>query len=153
MTHGIGLASESPGGTPGAAPLALPTGEPLATRSRRFCNLALDYVAVAMCVPQVQLLLSPVGMDWRSVQDARLLLFITGFLYYLGFEVAFGATPGKMLTGTRVVTESGGRPSLGQILGRTCARFIPFEPLSFFGKEAFGWHDSLSHTRVVRSRR
>ncbi|HEX2675275.1 MAG TPA: RDD family protein, partial [Polyangiales bacterium] len=72
--------------------------------------------------------------------------------YYIFFEAVFGRTPGKMLTGTRVVTVDGGTPSFTQILGRNLARYVPFEPFSFFGDDAVGWHDSWSGTRVVKVR-
>jgi uncharacterized RDD family membrane protein YckC len=71
-------------------------------------------------------------------------------------EVAFGATVGKLITGTRVVSADGGSARAGQVIGRTFARIIPFEPLSFLvGDTTTGWHDSLSGTKVVdtRSRR
>lgn len=73
--------------------------------------------------------------------------------YYVFFESLTGRTPGKLLTGTRVVDEQGQKPSFGQILGRSLARMLPFEPLSFFGAENRGWHDSLSKTYVVKSRK
>ena len=69
--------------------------------------------------------------------------------YFVICETAFQRTIGKLVTGTIVVNEFGGRPCFKQIVGRSFARFIPFEPLSFFGKEPVGWHDSLSGTRVV----
>ena len=73
--------------------------------------------------------------------------------YFVFFESLIGRTPGKLLTGTRVVDEQGQKPSFGQILGRSLARMLPFEPLSFFGAENRGWHDSLSKTYVVKSRK
>lgn len=76
--------------------------------------------------------------------------FLMFLLYYAGTEFLFGATPGKFLTGTRVVAEDGGKAGLGKIIGRTFARIIPFDPLSFcFGDKTTGWHDSLSGTRVI----
>lgn len=76
-------------------------------------------------------------------------------LYYIAMEGFFGFTVGKLITGTRVVTENGGKPRWGQIVGRTFARFIPFEPFSVLfanDKKRRGWHDSLSRTWVVRKR-
>ena len=69
-------------------------------------------------------------------------------VYYVFFESVFQATPGKMFSRTRVITESGGKPSVGQIVMRTLIRFVPFEPFSFFGSSR-GWHDRWSKTRVV----
>ena len=74
-------------------------------------------------------------------------------LYFIVMEGIFGVTIGKLLTGTRVVNAKGGKPSFGQIVGRSFARMIPFEPFSFlFGDNTTGWHDSLSGTRVIRNR-
>ena len=69
--------------------------------------------------------------------------------YYAGFEILCQRTPAKFLTGTIVVTVAGGRPTAGQMVGRTFCRFIPFEAFSFLGHECVGWHDSIPKTRVV----
>jgi uncharacterized RDD family membrane protein YckC len=70
--------------------------------------------------------------------------------YYVGFESLLSATPGKLITRTRVVRLDGSQPSFLQILGRTVVRFIPFEAVSFLlSGDTRGWHDSLSRTRVV----
>ena len=56
--------------------------------------------------------------------------------------------------GTRVVSENGTDPTFGQVAGRTLSRFIPFEPLSvLFSNTHLGWHDSLSKTKVVATRK
>jgi uncharacterized RDD family membrane protein YckC len=69
--------------------------------------------------------------------------------YYVICEGTSQRTLGKLVVGTRVVdVNHGGAPSLKQIVGRTFARLIPFEPFSFFGEKP-GWHDDLSDTRVV----
>src|SRR5262249_16405264 len=73
-------------------------------------------------------------------------LFLSFPAYYLAFEGGFGRTPAKYLTRTRVITVAGGRPTFGQILGRTFARLVPFEPFSFFGRSPDGWHDRSSRT-------
>lgn len=79
------------------------------------------------------------------------LTLLVTFAYYATLEAGFGRTFGKVLAGTRVVALAGGPPTLAQVLGRTAARFIPFEPLSIFiGRDGVPWHDSLSGTRVVR---
>ncbi|MEM6265057.1 MAG: RDD family protein, partial [Bacteroidota bacterium] len=66
------------------------------------------------------------------------------------FEAAFGKTPGKFVTKTQVVNKDGGKPTPGQLIGRTFARFIPFDAFSFLASNPVGWHDSLSKTRVVK---
>ena len=77
-----------------------------------------------------------------------LLFYLIG--YYVIFEYKLGKTPGKYLTGTSVVNLKGESPSLGQVLGRTFCRYIPFEPFSFLiGYEVGGWHDRIPKTLVV----
>ncbi len=117
---------------------------PDATRGTRFVNLLIDYVFNVI-------LMTVVGMMAPSETWSGLLGYPVMIGYYLFFEATFGATPGKMITKTRVVRTDGGKPSFGQILGRTFARYVPFEPFSFFGAAPTGWHDRWSGTRVVRS--
>lgn len=69
-------------------------------------------------------------------------------IYYPFFEILLGATPAKLLTETRVITQDGNKAPAGTIVLRTLCRFIPFEPFSFFG--AGGWHDTITKTEVVR---
>lgn len=76
--------------------------------------------------------------------------YIIIFFYYFTFEYLFGKTISKMMTNTKVLTIDGERPDAGSIIGRTFARFIPFEAFSFFGSYGKGWHDKLSNTVVVQ---
>lgn len=72
--------------------------------------------------------------------------------YYFIFELAFGQTVGKMLTGTKVVGVDGEKPTVPALIGRSLARYIPFEPLSFLFYGSYptkGWHDRVSGTLVV----
>ena len=75
-------------------------------------------------------------------------------LYYIPCEFFWGRTLGKLITGTKVVDSEGGKPTFGRILGRTFARFVPFEAFSFLGrKQPKGWHDSWSNTMVISTRK
>lgn len=78
--------------------------------------------------------------------------YVFYLLYYIAWEATTGRTPGKFVMGTIVVNEAGQRPSFGQCVGRSFARFIPFEVFSFFGDQSRGWHDSLAKTYVVSTR-
>lgn len=80
------------------------------------------------------------------------------FFYYIFFEARYGATPGKKICRTKVVDENGDKPSLNAVVGRTFCRCIPFEFISFFftdkdenGNMTRMWHDTIPHTRVVRT--
>ena len=120
---------------------------------RRFVNSLVDSIVLwVLFVVLAQLIALGTTPGPRPVADGcshGLFNMLVNILYFTGFEYCLGRTPGKFLTGTVVVNEQGLRPSLGQVLGRTFARFIPFEFVSFFGAEARGWHDSLSKTLVV----
>jgi uncharacterized RDD family membrane protein YckC len=114
-----------------------------ASQGARFVNFLVDSVASRILQ----------GGFIAAAQDSA--LAVVGSMgvmlgYYVFFELAFQATLGKLLTGTRVVTVNGGKPGLWQILGRTLSRFVPFEPFSFFSSMPVGWHDRWSGTRVVR---
>lgn len=69
-------------------------------------------------------------------------------LYYIVFEHYFQRTLGKFATGTIVVDDRDGRPTFGQIVGRTFCRLIPFEPLIAFFSGSF-LHDTVSGTKVI----
>ncbi|MFN7120071.1 MAG: RDD family protein, partial [Saprospiraceae bacterium] len=69
--------------------------------------------------------------------------------YILAEYLSKGKTLGKLVTGTRAVTLTGETPTLNQIIGRSFARVIPFEPFSYLGDSPNGWHDQLSETIVI----
>lgn len=150
--------SHSPGDSPYATPESQlreisgpPSPERLATTGQRFANYAIDYVAI-LIVYVAFLLMSGVEDVERPGRDLLASLVIYA-AYYFAFESFGGATPGKWVTGTRVVAEDGSAPGFAQILGRSLARLIPFEPFSLLGgSPPVGWHDSLSGTRVIRIR-
>jgi uncharacterized RDD family membrane protein YckC len=76
------------------------------------------------------------------------LLFNVG--YFILMEYYLGKTLGKYITGTSVISIDGNKPTIGQIVGRTFSRLVPFEALSFLGEN--GWHDSWSDTRVINTK-
>jgi len=116
-----------------------------ASQGQRFANLLIDYFCYfAVCFV--------LGAVLGLVGQADIAGFISWPVmigYYVFFEGVIGATPGKMVTRTRVVALDGGKPSFGQVFGRTLCRFVPFEAFSFLGNGS-GWHDRWSKTRVVR---
>ncbi|AWH85008.1 hypothetical protein HYN59_07655 [Flavobacterium album] len=80
-----------------------------------------------------------------------LICIIFQVIYYTLFEGLLQASPGKMLTETRVVTDTAGKPDMSKLLLRTIVRFVPFESLSVLFSR--GWHDDWSDTYVVREKR
>jgi uncharacterized RDD family membrane protein YckC len=139
-------------------PETAPDDLQLATRGQRFANILLDSVGMyaflfivlvpATVVAQVMGFSAVTLVEQYSLLIGAALVLI----YYGGFEALFGRTPAKLLTRTKVVNESGLPPTILQILGRTLARNVPFEPFSCLGDPPIGWHDRWSGTRVVRTR-
>lgn len=130
-----------------------------ASQNKRLLNLVLDtvffYLATFVCGVGLGLSALLGFLDEQTVDRiANFAAYPIYFAYFIFLEFSFGRSVGKLITGTRVIREDGRRPSLGQILGRTASRLIPFEPFSFlFGNTTTGWHDSISGTRVIDVRR
>lgn len=138
-----------------------------AGRWRRFFNLLIDYVgfsifSLVIAIPYVAFqyhqggdaALDSLEQDTNTMRDYAIGI-ISMLGYYVLMEGFFGFTLGKLITGTRVVNAQGGKPTWGQIIGRSLARLIPFEPFSLLfsiDDQRRGWHDSLPKTWVVRRR-
>ncbi len=125
-----------------------------ASKTQRLANHLIDIV---FCLLILSPLLFFFREFWKKILELTgserfsffIVFFIFRLIYYTFFESIFGATPGKYLTGTRVIGEtSGRRPEVGTVVGRTLARYIPFEVFSFLA--GGNWHDAASGTRVVR---
>lgn len=127
----------------------------LASQSQRFANFLIDRVTSFGLTFLFGIASYALGYDLSEIGRLQDLALSSGIalLYFFVAEGSSGRTLGKLITGTRVVAESGGSPSISQVLGRSLARFVPFEPFSFLGSGPFvGWHDSWSRTRVIRTR-
>jgi uncharacterized RDD family membrane protein YckC/type II secretory pathway pseudopilin PulG len=112
---------------------------------RRFANYFLDAIfagilnfAVAMFVISNDQYGSAYFLGWG-----------TSLLYYIVFEGIWQRTPGKWITGTKVVTKDGRQPSFGKIVGRSFCRLIPFNALSILFGAPVAWHDSIPGVYVV----
>jgi uncharacterized RDD family membrane protein YckC len=133
---------------------APPCPTDFASKGRRFGTLVVDYIGYSLSAFVIGVLIGII-FGQRGVQFVRSVpTFALGLIlliaYYVFFEGLWARTPGKLVFGTMVVTESGHKPHLLQIVTRTLCRFIPFEAFSFLG--ALGWHDSISRTRVIRTK-
>jgi len=127
----------------------------LATRGRRLANSLLDtvgYYLLAIVMSIVMALVSPTLLDRLAGPGSYVFAGTIWLLYYVPMETIFGRTLGKLITGTRVVTEAGKPPGSAQILGRTLIRMIPLEFLTFLDDKPVGWHDRWSGTRVIQVR-
>ena len=73
--------------------------------------------------------------------------------YFFVMELAWGRTLGKLISGTKVVSEDGSPASETLILTRSLARLIPLEFLTFIGQaDRRGLHDTMSQTMVILCR-
>ncbi len=138
--------------------------EIIASKGQRFLNMIIDRIVFYFIFILIGVLLGVVfslagfeeGMTWLEEMDHippvmdYLLTFILMFAYFMLLESLVSITIGKLLTKTIVVLENGEKPTPRDIAVRTISRFIPFDPLSFLGDPSRGWHDSLSHTYVVK---
>ncbi len=131
-----------------------------AGRWKRFFNFFIDYIVMYVLIIVIAIFAGIIAGEAALLRienigplEEILFGFITYFGYYIIFEGAFGKTPGKLVTGTAVVNEHGGKPTLKQFLNRSLCRLIPFEPFSFLGSNGYGWHDSIPNTYVIDIRK
>ena len=134
----------------------------VASNNRRLANYLLDALFVRMLAYPAWFLIgfftAALGITdaafWKSLDNpigGLVIGCITVFVYYFLSEALGQRTLGKLITGTKVVTVNGTKPTLGAIAMRTLCRFVPFEPFSFFTRNPGGWHDKWSGTIVVRT--
>jgi len=90
-----------------------------------------------------------------SIWSFQLLAFVAGVAYSVYFLVKFGATPGKMALGIKVIRADGGPIQVGQAIGRYFAHILSGIIL-YIGYMMAGWddqkralHDRLVETRVI----
>jgi len=127
----------------------------LASRKRRFVTSLVDSTALLVLIfvmAGVLAVVAPSVIGLLSGPAGYLFQFAIVLLYYVPAEFMTGRTPGKIITRTRVVSRTGGKPSAGQIVGRTLLRLIPLEAVTFLARGP-GLHDRASGTRVVMTTR
>jgi uncharacterized RDD family membrane protein YckC len=127
-----------------------------ATRTRRFLNYLIDMLMQFLIGVMLVIVVVIVGGEealaaLEKTPDSAIGIPVM-LLNYIFCEGLFGITVGKLVTGTKVVNEQGLAPSLGQVIGRSFSRLVPFEPLSFLAANGRGWHDAWPHTYVVMAR-
>ncbi len=116
---------------------------------KRFFNYIIDIIAFYIIIFIIAIAFGFLGMaEMLTKTNIYILSALILILYYSLTEGISGRTLGKLITGTKVITEDGGNPGFTKILVRTLCRFIPFEAFSFLG-DGTGWHDTITKTRVV----
>ncbi len=86
---------------------------------------------------------------YENLITTVLVFYFIRFLYYFGFEVSLGRTPGKYQTQTIVVNRNGEKPKLSMLIIRNLSRFISI--ISGVSDEERAVHDSLSNTFVIKN--
>ncbi|MBD3367168.1 MAG: hypothetical protein GF405_03195 [Candidatus Eisenbacteria bacterium] len=97
---------------------------------------------------------------WFVTDPLCIAFLIVMFVYFVLFEALAGATPGKLVSGVRVIGPDGGRPGLVRSLVRNLLRVV--DGLPAFGilaavlistsEECARFGDRVAGTRVVRTR-
>lgn len=131
----------------------------VASKGTRFGNLLIDSILVGIPISFIanyfvygQFFTSPyMRISIDTQMQAIGLNYLILAIYYIAMEATIGKTLGKIMTNTKVVNHQGQAPTTGQVIGRSFARFIPFEAFSFLGERGIGWHDSLTKTYVIKS--
>ncbi|MGJ8724495.1 MAG: RDD family protein [Roseibacillus sp.] len=137
----------------------LPATDPLYPRAsgeKRLLNFVIDSITCFAITVGLELVTNiyagsfSTGRFWSVFETwSPFALVLVATAYYLFMELFTQRTLGKILTNTLVETIAGEKPTLGQFVTRTFARFLPFELFTFLGPSGEGLHDSLSETRVI----
>ena len=140
-------------------------GLKIAGQTQRFLTMVIDNIVIfainyAFGMVIGILLVTSGALTPETAAAINIMVMFVGwvlaFIYYTILELATGMTLGKMVMGTKVLTKEGAKPSMGQFLGRSACRFIPFEAFSFLigtnSRFPVGWHDRIPGTVVVSTR-
>ncbi len=137
-------------------PTAVPEGSAMSlpSRWRRLGTYIIDYIIIYIIALLIGFIIGLViGVGRGNVEgnfDAigKFIGLVVILVYFIVCESVWQRTVGKFILGTKVVMKDGSKPPMKNIVGRSFARIIPFEPLSVLVR-SIGWHDSLSGTLVV----
>jgi uncharacterized RDD family membrane protein YckC len=145
-----------------ALPSALKYGSP----GWRFLALVIDGLILWIASYTIGLILTLSGLPQTTASFSAaffsirsLIGLVIGFLYYVGFLIQTGATPGKMALGLKVVNADGAPITAGQAVGRYfCVYFLdPItleigDLIAFFDDQRRAMHDRICGTRVISLR-
>jgi len=129
----------------------------IASPWRRLVASLVDGLIVALAIFLFASLPTPPGDIQEHITLAIVLaMLLFPWTYYVVFTALYGATPGKMLLGIRVV-KSDGRPVgwftafMREVVGKILSSLPPYlGPLwAFFHPKRQAWHDLIANTLVV----
>lgn len=128
-----------------------------ASAGQRLANLFIDYIAamvLSFFIAVAAEAFSPGLIASTAGNSLVENVFGVGVMvvYYTLLEGSTGRSVGKLLTGTKVISNNGGSPGVLRVFWRSLLRFIPFDGLTYLRSDPVGLHDSASGTLVVRLR-
>lgn len=124
----------------------------LATATRRSIAFIFDFALFLVWTAAYGLIIIP-SQEWTAILFINLAPLVAA-AYFILPELLVGATPGKIITATRVVQDDGRRVNLGGSLLRTLFRVIDNNPFGFLciflgpRKQRIG--DVVGGTLVIR---
>lgn len=129
----------------------------LAPKILRLLNYVIDIIVFYILIFSSGILSALLSAkDWIYKLESKPLIdkLLAAFIYIVFLFILEclmkGRTIGKIITGTKVVTEDGEKPNLNTLLKRNLVRLVPMDQFSFFLE--IGWHDRWSKTRVVKAK-
>jgi uncharacterized RDD family membrane protein YckC len=124
----------------------------LASTGQRFMTFLLDSIFIFVFGFIFALAIALFGSP-DTIKNMNKLVFgiALTLIYYVPQEAFWGRTLGKLIAGTKAVSENGAALVSTQALLRTICRHIPFDALSFFGGggRPSGWHDRIARSKVI----
>ncbi len=102
-------------------------------------------------VPDIAMLLTSLGLQL----GLQVIGIILGGFYNVFFVVKYGATPGKMIVGLRIIMANGDRLGVGRAIGRYFAEMVSGMVcyigyiIAAFDDQKRSLHDHMCSTRVV----
>jgi uncharacterized RDD family membrane protein YckC len=128
----------------------------IASPWRRLVAFLVDIFLIVVLEIVLRITLAGVILvNTTPVQD-RLFSLVLIWAYYVTFTALYGATPGKMLLGIRVV-KSDGRPVdwltalMREVVGKTLSTLLLYLGYlwAFFHPKRQTWHDLIANTLVI----
>jgi uncharacterized RDD family membrane protein YckC len=117
----------------------------------------LDAVIVTVIVVPIMVL--GLGVKEMPTENSwELLVLLATAAAVIGFWRAFGATPGKIALGLKIVdARTGQAPGIGRLILRFLGYFVSAFPLylgflwAALDRRKQGWHDKIARTIVIHS--
>jgi len=113
------------------------------------------YIIDAIIIGFISIFVMAILTDLFNLGYFKNILIVYFFvfnIYYLLCEYFWLKTLGKKVSKTRIILLNEDQNRFIQVLKRTLARLIPFDPISgLFNEEGIMWHDTLSNTKVIKN--